>query len=118
MIFSQERHPSEWWGFANLKIQVFETYSAFTAGIKKTFLQGRKETILWVQTCVTREQLEDEQVKVQLVVDGELIGESVGDVRDLWSPEVKDFSLSIRKSRPDQKYRIKEVFIHTSFWYE
>ena len=60
---------------------MFETYSAFTAGIKKTFLQGRKETILfpgeWVRTCVTREQLEDEQVKVQLVVDGELMGESV-----------------------------------------
>ena len=78
--FSEETHP-RLWDFANLEIQVFETYTAFIAGIEYASLQGRKETILfpgeWVRTCVTREQLEDEQVKVQLVVDGELMGESV-----------------------------------------
>ena len=110
VFFSEEAYPSLLWPFAYLEIQVFETYSAFTAGIKKTFLQGRKETILWVQTCVTREQLEDEQVKVQLVVDGELIGESVGDVLDsFWEP--KNFSLVVGKTGYET-YRLKSSAVN------
>ena len=60
---------------------MFENYTVFDAAIDYAYLQVTTETILfpgeWVRTCVTREQLEDEQIKVQLVVDGELMGESV-----------------------------------------
>ena len=105
--FSEETVPSSYWFyFAHLDIEVFETYTAFIAVIGGTSLQGTKETILFpgelVRTCVTREQLED-KVNLTLVVDGERMGESEGDV-SATSREPTNFSLVV--GQYDQKYRL------------
>ena len=95
---------------AYLNIKVLETNTVFTVGIEDTSLQGTKETILFpgelLRTCVTREQLEDEKVKVQLVVDGELMGESVGDVFDPSELKPKNFRLVVGDLMVEQKYRL------------
>ena len=106
LVYSEKHIPGKW-VLAYLRICVSEMNAVYIAQISPLMqLQGTKEVVLfpgdWVHACVSKQQIDNTQAKMQLVVGGDLLGELVG--ISLFGMDPSNFSLFLGEADDHPKY--------------
>ena len=107
LVYSEKEIPGMWWVLGYMRIRVSEMNTVYIAEISPQMqLQGTKEAVLfpsnWVHACVSKQQIDDTQAKMQLVVGGDLLEELVGDFLFWGYPS--NFSLFLGEAHDHPEY--------------